>query len=226
VSWSERLLAGEGERATEKQLAILVAAAELFAERGYADTTTRLIAQRAKVSDSAIYTYYATKIELLLHISQLIIRNIVKLVFNEGLSELFERHYERPEDFLRAFFANRLELIEDNIIPLKLLLQEALFQMEIRQAFLQAIMESRFLLGLAGLKERGLSAIITDQELAMLILSSFVGFIFSHYIITPEIWAPAHKQNDGETGVRGVDPRAYISYMTYSLAWVWVRDGK
>ena len=208
---SGRLLAGEGRRMTEKQRRIVTAAALLFAEQGFAATSTRQIAQKAQVSDGAIFRHFAGKKELLTYISQLIISNVVTPLFNEGLAGLFERHYNRPEDFLQAFFAGRLELVEENILLLKLLLQEAMFQPEIRQAFLLTVRQSQFLLLIAGLKERGLPTVIPYQELAMLILSTLVGFIFSHYLITPEILPPDHRQQQ----------ESHIRRLTFSLAWVW-----
>lgn len=49
------------ERARETVVAILAAAAELFADRGYAGTTTNRIAGRAGVSIGSLYQYFPNK---------------------------------------------------------------------------------------------------------------------------------------------------------------------
>lgn len=49
---------------------LLFAALELFAARGYEATTTREITARANISPGALYTHYASKLELLYEISR------------------------------------------------------------------------------------------------------------------------------------------------------------
>ncbi|MDJ0338978.1 TetR/AcrR family transcriptional regulator [Cryobacterium sp. PH31-O1] len=59
--------AGRRERSKEaKQARIFAAAAELFAEHGYASVTTQQIAERADVANGTLFRYASTKAELLL----------------------------------------------------------------------------------------------------------------------------------------------------------------
>lgn len=201
ISWQERLLAAEREHLTEKQLRVIIAAVELFGEQGYADTSTREIAQRAGVSEGSIFKQFPTKKELLLYIIQLIIHNIIEPLFDYGLKEIFEQPYDNLEDFIRIFLQNRLELIEGNVILIKVMLQEAMFQPEIRQEFMQAVKQSHFVWGLESLQQKGLLADRPLSELIGLVLPCFMGFIFSRYIITPEMFTQ-NKEQDRESFVQ------------------------
>jgi AcrR family transcriptional regulator len=68
----------------EAKRAILSAARELFAERGYANTTTRAIAQMADASEVLLYRYFNSKAEL----------------FEQAISEPFDQLMEDAEALL------------------------------------------------------------------------------------------------------------------------------
>jgi len=70
---------------TEVRALILQSARELFAERGYAKTTTRDIAKRAKASEVLLFRYFNSKAEL----------------FEEAISEPFD-------DFMRQIVQDRV----------------------------------------------------------------------------------------------------------------------
>ena len=58
----------EDDSLTEKQKKILVAATEMFAEKGFAATSTNEIAKKAGVAEGTIFRHYKTKKDLLLSI--------------------------------------------------------------------------------------------------------------------------------------------------------------
>jgi AcrR family transcriptional regulator len=63
-------LQGRRQRRVERRRAeILAAAAQVFAEKGYASTTTREIAQAADVAEGTLYNYFGGKREILLAIA-------------------------------------------------------------------------------------------------------------------------------------------------------------
>lgn len=185
--WKDRLLAAEEANLTEKQLHIIIAAIELFGEKGYAATPTREIAQRAGVSEGTIFKHYATKKELLLNVSYLIIHHFVLPMVNYKLQDLVEQHYEKLEDFLEALLANRLELIQNNILVLKVLLQEALFQPEIKEEIMLKVDITTLYVGLEKLKKQGLIIDLPTEELFKIMLTVFFGYIFSRHILLPEL---------------------------------------
>ena len=201
ITWEDRLLSSGRGQMTEKAARIVIAAVELFGEQGYAATSTREIARRAQVSEGCIFKHFSSKKDLLLHISRLIINTAILPIFDEGLSELFARPYDDVEEFISALLHNRLELIEGHIVLVKLLLQEAMFRQEIRQAFISAIMQGHFIRGIEYMKEQDLLPPLPAAELASLILTSFMGFIFSRYIMMPEMFTQ-NRQQDREQFAR------------------------
>ena len=59
---------GDTKKKTKKQEAIVEAAIKLFAEKGYANTSTAEIAKLAEVSEGTIFKHYRTKDTLLLSV--------------------------------------------------------------------------------------------------------------------------------------------------------------
>lgn len=201
ISWKERLLEATGQTLTEKQTSIIIAAVELFGEQGYADTSTRQIAQAAGVSEGSIFKLFPTKKALLLYISQQIFKHVVPSLLNYGLPQLFEQEHDNLEDFLRQFLSNRLEILDNNIIMVKVILQEAMFRPEIRASFIAAFVEamnqSHILWGIRLLKGGGLMADKPEQELVSMFLTGFMGYVFTRYIVLPEMF-PVDKEQDRE----------------------------
>jgi AcrR family transcriptional regulator len=72
---------------------IFRAALELFAELGFHGTSTRAIAQRAKMSPGALYSHYASKEDILYRISRVTHENMLRLmqVTVTGQADLTER---------------------------------------------------------------------------------------------------------------------------------------
>ncbi|MDR1322243.1 MAG: TetR/AcrR family transcriptional regulator [Gracilibacteraceae bacterium] len=187
-SWAERLLSGQEHAMTEKQRRVVIAAIELFGEKGYASVSTREIAQRAAVAEGTIFKHYATKKELLLSVSRLIIDHFLLPSVNEGLDALADQSYARLEDFLSALLENRLTLIRENLLLLKVVLQEALFQPELKAEFARRLGETALPRGLENLKTEGLIIDLPAEDLLKMVLTGFFGFVFIHYILMPEFF--------------------------------------
>lgn len=82
----------------------------LFAEKGYADTSTKLIAKEANVSEALIFKHFENKDKLLFHLIKSGYRRV--LLQNKGMLT-----YNDPKSFLR----NMIDL------PKKLVSEEPLF---------------------------------------------------------------------------------------------------
>ena len=89
---------------------IMQAALLLFSENGYADTSTKLIAKEADVSEALIFKHFANKDKLLFHLIKSGYRRV--LAQNKGMLT-----YHDPKSFLRT-------MIE---LPKKLVREEPLF---------------------------------------------------------------------------------------------------
>jgi AcrR family transcriptional regulator len=186
--WQDRLPSGQENEMTEKQRRIVTAAIELFGEKGYASASTKEIARRAGVAEGTIFKHYATKKELLLSVSRLIIDHIILHFVNEGLDDLVSRPYARLEDFLSALLENRLTLIRDNVLLLKVVMQEALFQPELKAELMRGFKATALPQGLENLKAQNLIVDLPAEDLFKTILTGFFGFVFLHYVLMPEFF--------------------------------------
>lgn len=99
---------------------VILAALDLFSNRGFHATTTVAIAKRAGVSEGTIYKYFRSKEDLL---SSLLIPLIVQLRDN-----FFIRFndYSNLSDLIDFVIQDRLEFVEDNFEVIKLSIQDLL----------------------------------------------------------------------------------------------------
>src|SRR5690625_6761270 len=94
---------------------ILAAATELFAEKGFAATSTSEIARKAGVAEGTIFRHYKTKKELLLSIVGPIMAKFIAPFIIDDFKKVLDQHYEYYEDFLKAVIENRRQFLEDNM---------------------------------------------------------------------------------------------------------------
>ena len=92
------------ERRTDTREQIRAVALEMFAERGYAGTSLREIAERLGVTKAALYFHFRTKEEILTAILRGYLDGIATLV---AAAEAEPRSPERQERLLRAFAAHQ-----------------------------------------------------------------------------------------------------------------------
>lgn len=97
---------------------LLDVAAEIFAEKGYHNTSIRDIAGRAGVSLSGLYYYFSSKEELLFKVQDRCFRTIL-----QGL-EARLRSVAEPEERLRALVHNHMEFFVRRMPAMKVLSHE------------------------------------------------------------------------------------------------------
>jgi AcrR family transcriptional regulator len=113
----------------EREQRILDAAAVVFAQNGYHQTTIRDVAQRADVADGTIYNYFDSKFDLLLAI-------MARLADLEKMpADLFAARDRDMHDFVVAAFAERMGRIERS---------EEMLQAILPQVFVHASLRERF----------------------------------------------------------------------------------
>ena len=196
--WLDILWSTEKDRMTVKQMQIITAAIELFGEKGYAGTSTKEIAQRAKVAEGTIFKHFATKKDLLFYVTTMILNNMLFPLVSFGLEDLMKKSYSSLEEFFEALLSNRQELVENNYILLKVLLQESLFQPEIRATVLERISELPLQKGLEEMQRQGLIIDRPGKEVFLLVITSLFSYIFTRYIFLPEMFTQnpdADRQN-------------------------------
>ena len=96
------------KRVGNKRERIIAAAAKLFGDKGYHDTTTAEIAESAGVAAGTIYIYFSSKEELLVAVFEEFLGRHM-----EQLREGVERE-KTPEDKLMRLLALGLELMQNN----------------------------------------------------------------------------------------------------------------
>jgi len=126
-----------GRGLNERQKNILEVSERLFGEQGYAQTGTAQIAKEAGVTERTLFKHFPSKSELFKQVLlPVLIRFVAPAQFKE-IRELTEKDYESYEEFLLAFFRNRLSAFKGNKNKLHILLQEVLSNENFRHQFVQ-----------------------------------------------------------------------------------------
>lgn len=80
------------DNAMSRKERIMKEALALFAEKGYADTSTKIIAQNAEVSEALIFKHFGNKDALLFHLIKSGYRRV--LMYHKGMMT-----YKNPKTF-------------------------------------------------------------------------------------------------------------------------------
>ena len=101
------------QRIAERQEQILDTAVRLFAERGYSETDTQLLAEELRVGKGTIYRYFPSKRDLFLAAADRVMRLMRQRIDQqiEGIEEPFERIGVAIRAFL-TFFYDHPEFVE------------------------------------------------------------------------------------------------------------------
>jgi AcrR family transcriptional regulator len=112
----------------EKEENILLAAIDLFSEKGFAATTTSEIAKKAGVSEGTIFRYFSTKKDILFALPHY----VSKLELSTRLLERIGNIQDLTlEHFLRTLIQNRNAFAANHIKMLRVLLQESTYHPEL-----------------------------------------------------------------------------------------------
>ncbi|MFL7792912.1 MAG: TetR/AcrR family transcriptional regulator [Anaerolineae bacterium] len=129
-------------RAAARRNQILDAAAEVFAEKGFARATTKEIADRADISEGTIYNYFDSKEDLLIDI-------VGRLAESQGLAlvikpEMIEQVLAvPPRDFFNGLFhARHAFVLQDNhLAMLQAVTAEVLINQEFAARYYRELFE-------------------------------------------------------------------------------------
>ena len=168
----ERKISRRERHAAARKKRILDAAARVFARKGYERATTKEIADEADVGEGTIYSYFASKRDLLL-----------KLVSSMSGSLLTAPAGIPPDDFeslIAAFLRDRLTLTEQNLDLTRVLLYEARFDDDLRREYVENVlrkMATRLEERMKPLIEAGVLRPIHTGVATLAIMGSFLGFV-------------------------------------------------
>ncbi|WP_103213609.1 TetR/AcrR family transcriptional regulator [Lacticaseibacillus paracasei subsp. paracasei] len=117
---------------TAKQKLIIIAAIEVFAEKGYAAASTKEIASRAGVAEGNIYSRFTNKRGLL----NAIIAPVLSQMFPDELDDFIKsrlhQDYVSLETFLTVLIKDRVIFLKDNAQIIKIVLSELLNDTQVR----------------------------------------------------------------------------------------------
>ncbi|BCG60576.1 TetR/AcrR family transcriptional regulator [Paenibacillus sp. URB8-2] len=188
--WALELLAlGGDEKMTPKQVAILQAAVDVFAEKGYAGAATSEIAQKAGVAEGTIFRYYKTKKDLLLSIVGPTMSRLLAPFVMRNFGNLLDKSFDSYEDFLRSLIRNRLEFARKNFKILQILIQEIPFHPKLREQFMEDIMSKvfeRVSAQVEHFKQKGEIIDVPAPTVIRFTVSATVGYIMTRLLLQPD----------------------------------------
>ena len=124
----------------EKEQKILEAAIDVFSEKGFSGATTSEIAKRAGVAEGTIFHYFKVKKDILRSILIQMISLAGEPVIIEGVGKiLLDTGNKDLREVLKSFINDRLQLIESLFPMIKIVITEALYHEDIREAFLENV---------------------------------------------------------------------------------------
>ncbi len=180
------------EELTEKQRRVLEAAMEVFAEQGFAATTTSEIAKRAGVAAGTVFRFYKTKKELLVGIVAPLFKRFVAPAVVREFGEVLQTEYPDLESFLRTLITDRLEFTRRHRRVLRVALQETPLHAETRALWQDAVMDQlrpMVLASIAQLQERGLIVDLPPETVGRMIASVLAGYaVQRHFVERDRDW--------------------------------------
>lgn len=127
---------------TNRKEAILKAAVKLFSEKGYSATTTSEIAKEAGVAEGTIFRYFKTKKDILTGVVIEVIQVFGEEFITEKLFRLIRDNKDKSQrEILKLIIKDRLQLISDHKEEVHIILSEAKYHQDIRDAFIKNIIQ-------------------------------------------------------------------------------------
>jgi AcrR family transcriptional regulator len=144
----------------EKEKKILKAAIAVFSEKGYSASTTSEIAKNAGVAEGTIFRYYKTKKDILHSILIHFINSFGGRLIFSSIEKILENADEKDlRSLFKELLYDRLKLAESFFPLARIMISEAMFHEDIREALYQSILPKGIKMistAQEKLKERGL----------------------------------------------------------------------
>ncbi|EUJ23817.1 TetR family transcriptional regulator [Listeria grandensis FSL F6-0971] len=183
-------VAEQDKKMSDKQRKIVAAAIELFAERGFAATSTSEIAKRAGVAEGTIFRHYKTKKDLLTSITvPIMIDSVAPFLARTFVAEVFEQEYPDFRAFLTELVRNRFDFVRENNQVIKIYMQELLYHDEMREQFSKVFMvhvKGQFDRVIVFFKERGEINDMPNSTIMRALITNIVCFLMTRFMIMPK----------------------------------------
>ncbi len=184
---------------TEKQQRLIETAIKLFAEKGYANTSTAEIAKVAGVSEGLIFKQYGTKDRLLLSVILPFIKDLFPVMANEMLSEIISEDTISFEQFLRNLLINRALFITENKEIFQVVVKEVIYNEDLKRELLPYFFTKipLFLTDvLEQFKERGELIHLPTERIFKMLFTVIGGFLVSRLLLMENHIIPDEEIED------------------------------
>lgn len=121
---------------TDKQIQILLAAIEVFADKGYANASTKEIATKAGVAEGNIFSKFKSKRGLLNAIIEPVIDSIFPTALTEFNDNQLSQQFITLHSFVESLVQDRVQFLKDNAAVLKIFVSEVLYNDTVRKQLL------------------------------------------------------------------------------------------
>ncbi len=179
----------EDDKMTEKQKKIILSSIEVFAEKGYAGSSTSEIAKKAGVAEGTIFRHYKTKKDLLMSIVAPVMAKFMAPFIIKDLHKIFDQEFDSYEAFLRKLFLNRLDFIRSHLNVVKIMLQEIPFHPELKQQFSDTVFQ-HVMDKVTGIvktfQDKGELIDLPPTTIVRFTASSLFGYLVGRFILFPE----------------------------------------
>jgi AcrR family transcriptional regulator len=124
----------------ERELQIMEAALEVFAEKGYHASSTREISQKAGIAEGTIFRYFKTKKDILNRLATALFDKFLAPLVIDAIDEILTTYHDRPiEEVIQHLIRDRLTLIRANFRYIHLFIYEMQFQSDFRKNVFEEI---------------------------------------------------------------------------------------
>lgn len=177
------------KKKTDKQQRIVEAAITLFAEKGYANTSTSEIAKAAGVAEGTIFRHYGTKDNLLLSVILPFFKQSLPSLAEEAFAEIQANKPLHFEDFLRELLKNRIKFFQANREVFQILVKEMIYNEDMRNKIAPLFLENiirRIGKVVEMYREQGEIIDLPVPTLQRLLMTYFGGYFLSRVLLLPE----------------------------------------
>ncbi|GAA0330098.1 TetR/AcrR family transcriptional regulator [Bacillus carboniphilus] len=174
------------KKQTDKQQKIVETAVKIFAEKGYANTSTSEIAKDAGVAEGTIFRHYGTKDNLLLSVILPFIKESMPTMAESVFNEILNKDIASFEEFLRALLRNRLQFIKDNKEIFQIVVKEFLYNEGLRNElspYFTKNIVGRMHKMIEEFKERGELVNLPNEAIAKMIFTVIGGYFISRFVL-------------------------------------------
>ena len=177
------------KKRTDKLENIDRAAIELFSQKGFANTSSKEIAELAQVAEGTIFRHYKTKENLLVHILVRFINVLVPIYSNELIKDVSGQNFESMDQFIEFFIQNRLKFVKKNVNMFRVFIKEVFYNDALRYKLLYEYskdVQNLFYNLFDSFRQKGILKDISNSEMLERILKTVLTEFIWVFALTEE----------------------------------------